>query len=383
MTGGVRGRWLVVCETAAVPRRTVLLAATLGRAVDVDVFCWSRLGADQVPEALAGGVTLSQGRSLPSFLWELSALLRTGAFHGVVVADFRLLTWIVALASGSGLRVVYDRMEVPVVALAQRIGRWLPAGTGLPVRVAEGLERAVASRAAMVLSVPLAGAAGDHLRTLNPHPLTVHNWPILSETRAGGDRLRDAAPFTVLYSGAVGAATGLDTLLAAACMLRDDGGAVKMVLVGYCVGTTTQEVAESVDRLGLQEVVEVRPRVPYDALPPVLAEAHVGVALLDPRDAKFQSVASGMSRKAFTYMASGLAVVAGGPGTAWIEQEGLGLTVPYGDPSALADGLRALRDDPALCRRLGQAGRQAVVHRYNWEAQEAAILRAVLGPSRP
>ncbi len=44
-----------------------------------------------------------------------------------------------------------------------------------------------------------------------------------------------------------------------------------------------------------------------------------------------------------------------------------GLLVPFGDVPALVSALRRILDDPALARRLGDAGRQKVLARYTWD----------------
>ena len=54
-----------------------------------------------------------------------------------------------------------------------------------------------------------------------------------------------------------------------------------------------------------------------------------------------------------------------------IEETGGGLLVEPGSPSALADGLKRLMDDPALRRELGSRGRESVRRRFD-EATMAA-----------
>lgn len=63
-----------------------------------------------------------------------------------------------------------------------------------------------------------------------------------------------------------------------------------------------------------------------------------------------------------------------------------GLLVPPSDDGALADALAALMDDPGLCRRLGAAGRQRVLDRYDLDRNTqrlAAIFRRRLEGGAP
>lgn len=371
------GRWLVVCETAAVPRRTVLLVSTLAREAEVDVFCWSRRGTAQVPVELDGRVILSRGTSLPAFLAELTRRLGRG-YDGVMVADLRLLGWVEMIAPGT--RVVYDRMEIPSVTLASKIRRLSALPERFALRWAERIERGVAARVSGVLSVPLSGAAAEHLRRLHSRVLPVSNWPLRSELDAyqAAPRARNE-PFTLIHSGAISPSTGLETLLDAIELLGSRAQAAHLVLVGYFVGADRTEIDGQVGARGLGHLVTVMDRVPYTSLRPLLAGAHAGVALLDPRDPKFRFVAPGMSRKIFEYMASGLPVLTNPPQGTWVEGEGCGLTVPFHAPDELASAVERLAGDEELRMRLGEAGRRAVEERYHWERQEVAIRRFVLG----
>lgn len=77
--------------------------------------------------------------------------------------------------------------------------------------------------------------------------------------------------------------------------------------------------------------------------------------------------------KVFHYMATGKPVVAAGlPGgdlDSIVRTTECGLMLPPADPRAIATALQQLRDDPALARRLGRNGRQAVEREYNRERQ--------------
>ena len=83
-------------------------------------------------------------------------------------------------------------------------------------------------------------------------------------------------------------------------------------------------------------------------------------------------------------MAAGRPVVASAIGyiAQIVGESGCGLLVPPGDAPAHADALAALLRGPDRARRLGDAGRRAVLNRYTWAGEGArlvALYRDLLG----
>jgi glycosyltransferase involved in cell wall biosynthesis len=83
--------------------------------------------------------------------------------------------------------------------------------------------------------------------------------------------------------------------------------------------------------------------------------------------------------KLFEYMAAGRAIVASDlPSTREIvEEQETALFFPPGDIGALAAALTRLRDDPALCERMGAKARKLAFEQYTWKARARAILEAI------
>lgn len=382
-------RWLVVCETVAVPRRTVLLIRTLAEVADVEVFCWSRRGVDQIPTEVADRVVLSRGRGFASFAMEVARRLGDGSYRGVLVADSRLLGLVTVVTAGTATRVVYDRMEIPTVTMAKKMRQRVRLSTNRLEALGEACERVLVRRTSAVLTVPLVGRAMEHVRSLHSDVLVVHNWPALKELSAEGakDVVRDrqgdeGRPFTAIHAGAISGSTGLSTILEAARILRRGRGRpVQIVLVGYLVGVRAEQLAAQVEDWKLVDRVQIMPRVPFDEMSTLVRRADVGLALLDPEDPKFRWVGRGMSRRPFTYMACGLPVISNPPQGSWIEEQGVGLCVPFDDPAGLAGALARLRDDPDLSSSLGEAGRRRVAQHDHWEQQASALRQFVVGDS--
>jgi colanic acid biosynthesis glycosyl transferase WcaI len=137
-------------------------------------------------------------------------------------------------------------------------------------------------------------------------------------------------------------------LIEAARLLQGDP---RIVIVICGNGEFRAEVEQAA--LGLDNVrfLDLRPA---EALNELLNVAHVH--LLPQRGGASDLV---MPSKLTGMLASGRAVIASAmPGTEIARVvEGCGIRVEPESPEAFAQGLRALADDPALCERLGRAGR--------------------------
>jgi len=57
-----------------------------------------------------------------------------------------------------------------------------------------------------------------------------------------------------------------------------------------------------------------------------------------------------------------------------VREEDCGLVVPYGDVDAIKHAILTLKNDPALCKRLGENGRKAYETKYSWKIMEGRLL---------
>jgi glycosyltransferase involved in cell wall biosynthesis len=165
---------------------------------------------------------------------------------------------------------------------------------------------------------------------------------------------------------------GQDRFLRAVARLRDEGRDVHALVVG---GTGhgldadfEPELRALADELGLAERTtftgHVADPLPYLRLMDVLVNASVGepfgLTLLEAQALGVPAVA----------------VAEGGP-LEIIEHGESGWLVPSGEPGALAEGIAAVLDDPALARRLSAGGRRSYETRFTAEASVARVAEAM------
>jgi glycosyltransferase involved in cell wall biosynthesis len=120
-------------------------------------------------------------------------------------------------------------------------------------------------------------------------------------------------------------------------------------------------------RLGVAHRVVFRGKISPDELQASYARAAVCVlpSVLDAR-----GDTEGLGVVLLEAMNHGTPVIASRVGGIpdIVEDGESGLLVPPGDADALAAAVRRVRDDPALARRLGEAGRRRLREQFSWSA---------------
>jgi len=204
--------------------------------------------------------------------------------------------------------------------------------------------------------IVLARGTGDHLAGLGVDPRRIVYVPNGADpTPAARRQSRPDAPFTLVYAGAHGPANGLDTVLDAAALIRDQ--AVRIILVGDGPSKSALQSRAAQEQLSN---VEFHDPVPKTAMPALLASAHAGLMVL--REAPLFTF--GVSpNKLFDYLAAGLPVVCNVPGevASMLRDATAGAQAADASPRALATAILELAQQPPdALRAMGDAGRDWV-----------------------
>jgi glycosyltransferase involved in cell wall biosynthesis len=273
-----------------------------------------------------------------------------------------------SLYGAAGMNVA-QRAGVPhILEVNTRLAReqsdrlHLPSLAGMAER---GIWRAAPALAAVSSPVKDAliaeGISGDRVRVM-PMAADANRFIPRAQFPANTEFPELAPPgwLTIIYAGALTRWHGVDRLFDLAKWARDSGSKVRVVAAGGAPTQVAKMRGRAEDK-GLINWLNFLGSVPYTEVPKLLAASDIGFL---PETSEFSS-----PTKMFEYMAAGLPVLA--PRQQAIEeaiQPGEnGLLFEPGDASSLVDRLRALSDDPALRRKLGERARRDAVVRHSWD----------------
>lgn len=176
--------------------------------------------------------------------------------------------------------------------------------------------------------------------------------------------------FCVVFTGNLGSVQDTPTIIEAARLLKEQGSAVKVVLVGS--GSMADWATQRVAELGLDNLLLVG-RLPTSAMPAIYRRAGGLLVTLKDDEALAQTVPSKMQ----AYFAAGRPVVAAirGEGARVLREAGAGLACAPENPSALADTMTALFQMSGEDRqRLGAAGRAYFLDHFEMEGQAVRLI---------
>lgn len=269
---------------------------------------------------------------------------------GVIVADL----WVDSIVATGTMS------DGAVVALLRRVERWMLRRAHVVTAVTEGVRDALTAK----------GVREDRLRWL---PNGADTEVFAPRDADPGIRARHGLPPDVpivLYAGTHGFVHGLDVVLDAAELMREES--VLFLLVGG--GSEKPALEAQARRRGLANVVFREPVDP-DEVALLLNCATVALATVRPGEL-YRTI---RSAKAVPAMASGTPVVysADDEGSRLVAAAGAGLVTPPGDAPALATALRELIGSPERCAEMGAAGRTWVLANSSWQRLVAEWLESI------
>ena len=206
----------------------------------------------------------------------------------------------------------------------------------------------------------------ERLEAACKHCEMIYNFPILQDEI----KHEDGETFTIGYAGGIGAIWNHDKLISAI----EDVSSVKYILAGRCNEAYLETLCklkgwEKVDHLGV---------IPFDqVIERVYAKASAGVALLGYIPECNGKEGNLSNTKLFEIMHAGLPVIAT-DFDLWkeiVEGNRCGICVNPYDTDEIRKAILYLKDHPSERRQMGINARKAIENTYNWEKEEAKLLR--------
>jgi glycosyltransferase involved in cell wall biosynthesis len=208
-------------------------------------------------------------------------------------------------------------------------------------------------------------------RGLTAIPDVVYNAPLAWDEPRACRSLRqeagvEAGEVLLVYSGALSAARGVDTVIRA---LRDVPGAVlAVVAVPYPHPMAARLQALAVD-LGVGDRVRFVPPVPSHEVPAYLSGADVAVSPIMGDAASYDMA---LPNKLFEFVHAGLPVVTSDIAamSAFVTSHGLGHVFRQGDPADCAAAIRRVCEQPVT------VDTSALRQEFSWQGQEPGLIAA-------
>ena len=229
------------------------------------------------------------------------------------------------------------------------------ACVGLSPGIMEGIRRRAQPGKPLIM-IP----NGCDLDLFKPGPKVALPFPGLCE----GD-------FVAAYTGTIGPANGLDTLLSAAAILKRRGNQnIKILIIGD--GKEKDRLVALATSQGLDNCAFLPP-LPKIQLASFVRNFGCGLMVLKNIPAFYAGTSP---NKFFDYIAAGIPVLNNYPG--WLadiicEQE-CGIVVPPDDPGALASTLEQLASDADGCIKMGRNARVLAEERFGRTALAARFI---------
>lgn len=138
------------------------------------------------------------------------------------------------------------------------------------------------------------------------------------------------------------------------------------------VSPQDEQLISRIQQLNLTEVIDLRPRIHLHEMPAILKGCDTGLIAYG-RELGVDC----LPNRVFEYMAAGLPIVAPVYATEIAEiisSEQCGIMADFENPVDIARAIDTLRQDPALCRQMGQRAREAFLKRHNWEVEVQPVI---------
>jgi len=297
-----------------------------------------------------------------SYVARLAANLNPDLFH---VHEPDLLGPV--LSKAGSRPVIYDVHESYLDILNEN--NWMPSWIKPFTRMAWDLwERRLVRRCAAVVTV--AGTIARRYRSFNEAVSVVANFPDCQRMDEPIAAQKDG--LTCVMAGTLSPSRGLPIIFRALALLKQRGLVVRLNLAGHGSRDYLSFLWDEAERLGVRQQVEYAGILSRDEALLFQKRADIGLVTYQP----LLYCVNSLPNKLLECMSLGVPVVYSNfPNYREIaETAGAGIMVDPTVPEQIADAIETLVRNPHLARQMGDAGKQAVLERFNWGVERNKLI---------
>lgn len=181
------------------------------------------------------------------------------------------------------------------------------------------------------------------------------------------------SPPVILYLGGMERNRGSALLVTAFAEVLAQRPDARLLVVGHFMPPSLEdEIRADAEARNVSHAITMTGRVPFGEIGDYLAQSTIGWVTWQP----FTKNQKNVPTKLFEYMAFGRPVISSDlPSTRpFVEHDVNGSLVMADDPHAHASAILKLLEDPQTAIAMGQAGKQMVKQRFNWDVMSPRLL---------
>lgn len=255
----------------------------------------------------------------------------------VLFDDFTLIPLVFILRM-YGLEYIYNRQEIPLITIFQRIQNlcrldWLSKVLLLCFKLIEDL---CIRFSYFTLTIPIKSSFFNSHVISSRKTEIVGNYLSRSEVSSN---ISTKPGLNILYFGEISKQNGFDKLLQLALIIKRKGS-FQLQVAGIDL---TGEFESEIKRLKLESVINYYGHVSYDRLTEIAENSVCGLAFSDPEYVKYKHMDAGSSRKILTYSTFALPCIAIGKFGHELKKYNLGLYFSKLSASELYDHINEIR----------------------------------------
>lgn len=178
--------------------------------------------------------------------------------------------------------------------------------------------------------------------------------------------------FTLLYPGTINKHCGLDIVIQAVKIVKDEIDSFRFDIYG--IGSEYDAIVQMVKNLHLEDTVFFHEIVPWEKVPLIMREADAGIALLAGKSTYSQQA---LNVKLFEFLALGVPVIATRTkSTSYYLDDSVVMFSNINDSKDVARCIKELYKDHTRRNTLSQNG-VAYIKKNNWQTQKDTFIKIV------